>query len=659
MEPGDQRMMDRVGRRGVGLVVLAVLTALGPVAGQERPNILWITFEDASPDLGCYGAPRAVTPTMDRLAATAGTIRHTRAFAPIGVCAPSRSAIITGVWPTSLGTHPMRCKGTLPDSVRRFPEYLRQAGYWTSNNVKTDYNFDHRSGTWDRNSNTAHWRGRRPGQPFFSVFNITISHESQIRHAEAAHRKLLSDWKLKPQDPERIPLPPYHPDTPEVRRDWARYHDNLTATDARIAEILKELEDDGLADSTIIFVFSDHGAGMPRSKRWLYDSSTRVPLLVHLPRRWRSLDPGPGEKTSDRLISFLDLAPTVLTLAGVAVPDVMVGKPFLGPDRRSLAAAEPEFVFGFRDRMDERLDMVRSVRDRRFKYIRNYHPERPWFGEQFVSYMFEMPTMKVWQKLADERKLVGPQARFMAPTKPVEELYDTDADPWEITNLADQPGFRNTLLRLRRAHEEWRAKTIDLGLLSEADLRTRFGTVAPYEAVRLDPGSVPYADLARAADLDLLEPDRRKAQALELAGHKDRAVRRRTAFAMIRLPDDSEVTAALTRLSRDPAADVRIAALDALERRLRGTAAEVARERAGLLLPVKTLTADADPWIRLEAINLLDRIDRRTNSVGPEPFRARLRDSNEYVVRVAEEAVKRRGEKVEPPVAKKAKKKTA
>ncbi|HEX7899837.1 MAG TPA: sulfatase, partial [Planctomycetota bacterium] len=257
-------------------LALSGVEGLAPSA-DERPNILWITCEDISPNLGCYGDAYAVTPHIDALAKEG--VRYTKAFAPIGVCAPSRSTLILGVMAPSVGSQLMRCKATLPGAVRCFPSYLD--GYYRTNNVKTDYNFEAPKGTWDESSAKAHWRNRKPGQPFFSVFNFTSCHESQIRQPEASYRKRMEG--IEPHDPAKAPIPPYHPDTPETRRDWARYADMITFMDREVGKVLRELEEDGLAKNTIVFYFSDHGAGMPRSKRWLYDSSLRVPMIVRFP----------------------------------------------------------------------------------------------------------------------------------------------------------------------------------------------------------------------------------------------------------------------------------------------------------------------------------------------------------------------------------------
>ncbi len=424
----------------------------------EQFNILWISLEDTSPDLGCYGDAYAVTPNIDKLAAEG--CRYTQCFTHAGVCAPSRSGIITGMYPTSIGTHFMRCKGLPPSHVKCFTEYLRAAGYYCTNDNKTDYNFDAPLTAWDDTRKGSHWRNRPTKEtPFFAVINLVSTHESQIRLPEAqleARRKSLSPEEL--HDPAKAPLPPYYPDTPVVRRDMANYYDNLTWTDKEIGKILKDLAADGLAESTIVFFWADHGRGLPRHKRWIYDSGIHVPLVVRWPGK---LQPG---SVSDELVAFVDFAPTVLSLAGAAIPKHFQGQAFMGEQK----APPREYIYAARDRMDETLDIIRAVRDKRFKYIRNYRPDLPY--AQPIAYMDEMPTMKDWRRLAAAGKLEGPQAIFFQPTKPVEELYDCAADPHEIHNLADDPKYASELTRLRTAHDKWRATTGDLGLIPEAEL---------------------------------------------------------------------------------------------------------------------------------------------------------------------------------------------
>jgi uncharacterized sulfatase len=435
-----------------------VLPAAEPAA---RPNILWISLEDISPDLGCYGDSYAVTPNIDRLASQG--MRFNLAFSHSGVCAPTRSGIITGMYPTTIGTHHMRCEGVPPPYVKCFTEYLRSAGYYCTNDNKTDYNFAAPRSAWDDNRIGAHWRNRPdPKQPFFAVINLTTTHESRIRQSEEDYQKMATQLDADElHDPDAAPLPPYYPDSPVVRRDWARYHDCITFTDKRVGQILKDLEDDGLAESTIVFFWGDHGRGLPRAKRWVYDSGIHVPLIVRWPGH---IEPG---TTSDELVCFLDLAPTVLSLAGVPAPGKMQGQVILGPEK----APAREYIFAARDRMDETYDMIRAVRDKRFKYIRNYRPELPY--AQHIEYMDLMPTMQEWRRFASEGELDGAPAIFFRTEKPREELYDTVADPHEIANLADDPKYAVLLERLRAVHEIWMRDTDDLGLIPEDDLWER------------------------------------------------------------------------------------------------------------------------------------------------------------------------------------------
>ncbi len=442
-------------------------TVLGNVEqGKQRPNFLWISTEDISPDLGCYGDKYAVTPNLDRLASQG--VRYNRVFSHSGVCAPTRSGIITGMYPTTIGTHHMRCRGVPPHDVKCFGEYLRAAGYYCTNNVKTDYQFDSPLTAWDECSNKAHWRNRPKDRPFFAIINFTTTHESQIRNRSQGMRKRLNS--LGPDerhDPAKAELPPYYPDTPKVRQDWAQYYDIITLMDKQAKEVLDQLEEDGLADDTIVWFWGDHGRGLPRGKRWIYDSGSRVPLIVRVPEKWRKLampdNPEavkPGA-VNDDLVAFIDFAPTMLSLAGIEIPRHIQGRAFLGRQK-----AQPrEYVFGARDRMDEAYDLIRTVRDKRFRYIRNYmwHVSRG----QDINYMNQMPTMQEMRRLHAEGKLRGPQMQYFEPTKPIEELYDTAADAHEVKNLAGDPKYKDVLERMRRVHSQWYRQTMDTGLIPE------------------------------------------------------------------------------------------------------------------------------------------------------------------------------------------------
>jgi uncharacterized sulfatase len=427
----------------------------------ERPNILWISCEDTSPDLGCYGDAYARTPNLDRLASEGA--RFTNAFSVYGVCAPSRSSIITGMYPASIGTQHMRSQGVPPPHVKCFTEYLRAAGYYCTNNVKTDYNFESPATAWDECTNRAHYRKRDKGQPFFSVFNITTTHESQVRRLDpAAYDRHMSLLRAEDRhDPAKAKLPSYYPDTPVVRKDWASYYDLVTAMDVQANRLLEELKSDGLADNTIVFFWGDHGRGLPRGKRWVYDSGIHVPLIVRWPGRIK-----PGTVTDD-LVSLMDLGPTLLNIAGLEVPRHMQGRAFLG-DKRASARS---YVYAARDRMDETYDIIRAVRDKRYKYIRNYQACKPY--AQYIDYMDQMPSLREWRRLHKEGKLVGPQRNFFAPEKPQEELYDTQADPDEVVNLAGDAKHADVLKRLRAEHERFMKDTGDMALLPEPELLER------------------------------------------------------------------------------------------------------------------------------------------------------------------------------------------
>jgi arylsulfatase A-like enzyme len=426
----------------------------------RRQNILWISFEDTNPFYGCYGDRVARTPNVDALAASG--CRYTNAFSTAGVCAPARSAVITGMYPISIGTHHMRTthihpaapelptpySAVVPHYVRCFTEYLRAAGYYCTNNVKTDYQFEPPVTAWDELSDGAHWRNRPdPEQPFFAVFNPTVTHESGM-------------WPEKcPEpafDPQDMSLPPYFPDTPKVRQAMARMYTNIEKADAVLGELLAQLEEDGLAENTVVMHWSDHGP-LPRGKRWPYDSGIHVPLVVRWPGQVE------GGSVSDRLVSTVDLGPTALSLAGIPVPRHMQGSPFLGDQEK----AARDFVFACRDRYDESYDMIRAVRDRRYKYIRHYRPELPYL--LWIPYRNRHPILQEMWRLYLARELKGDQLA-MFRDRPAEELYDTEADPWELHNLTTDPHHTETLDRLRSALDRWLAEVGDMGRIPESEM---------------------------------------------------------------------------------------------------------------------------------------------------------------------------------------------
>jgi N-sulfoglucosamine sulfohydrolase len=340
----------------------------------KRPNILWVSFEDCYPHFGCYGDKVARTPSLDQLAAEGAL--WTRAFSTAPVCSPARSGVITGMYPVSIGTHHHRTgsgerigslaysyEAVIPHYVKCFSEYLRADGYYCSNNAKTDYQFAPPITAWDDCGATGHWRNRPDtDDSFFAVFNLGQTHESNMWEEKNGEPV----WPELDFDLESIEVPPYFPDTKKVRESIARNYMNIEFADRQLGELMRALEEDGLADNTIVFVWTDHGP-MPRGKRWPYDSGIRSPLIVRWP------DGLPGGTVRDELVSTIDLAPTVMSLCGVEMPRHMQGRAFLG----AKAEAPREYVYAARDRYDEMYDTVRAVRDKRFKYIRHYHPEQP------------------------------------------------------------------------------------------------------------------------------------------------------------------------------------------------------------------------------------------------------------------------------------------
>ena len=473
------------------------MVACGLLQAAEKPNILWITAEDMSPVLGCYGDKFAVTPNIDKLAKE--SVRYTKAFASAPVCSPSRSCLITGCYPTSLSTQQMRSGFAIPKSMRGFPALLRAQGFYTSNNVKTDYNTgnyaDIIKASWNESSATAHWR-KRPdkSKPFFSVFNLMTSHQSRSMVWPYARFKEEVQSTLSASaihDPKKVPVPPYYPDTPLIRRELARFYDCVTAMDIQVGAILKQLEEDGLAGNTIVFFYSDHGSGMPRHKRALLDSGMHVPLIIRFPKKWQHLAPSNPGTTTSRLVSFVDYAPTVLNLLGQPIPEAMQGEPFLGPNN----AKPRRYVYGHRDRVDEVRDLSRSVRDERYLYIRNYMPHLGY--NQPTAWPDSGEIRHEFYRMTNKEKMTAAQWHFAGPTRPVEELYDCQADPQNLKNLAGSEAHQKTLKRLRKAHRKHITQTVDLGFLPESEAWEMFSNKTGWELGQR--GQVKIASIHKAA----------------------------------------------------------------------------------------------------------------------------------------------------------------
>ena len=430
-----------------------LLTWISSLSAADRPNILWISIEDVGQEVAPYDL-LADTPNIARLAAEGVTFLNAFTHAP--VCAPTRSGIITGMYPTSIGTMHMRSDIAPPKYVKAFPEYLRRAGYYATNNRKTDYNFPSPTTAWDESGPNAHWKNRLDReQPFFAVFNLGSSHEGSVLRQYDAR---VADPANAIHDKDKLILPPYWPDTPKVREAWAAYYDVITETDETIGRLLQEIDDAGLREDTLVVFWGDHGAGLARHKRWPYDSGVRVPLIARWPGKVE-----PGSRRGD-LAQFLDLAPTMLAVAGVERPDYFHGRVLLGEEQE----AEPKYLFHARDRMDERYDMIRSARDSRYQYIRNFESHKPW-----VAWQRTPSRGAIYQELyriRDEGLTDQFTAPFLAETKPAEELYDTLVDPWEMHNLATDPAYREKLEELRGELLDWMKRMDDKGLIPEPEL---------------------------------------------------------------------------------------------------------------------------------------------------------------------------------------------
>ena len=436
------------------------------MANQPRPNILLIVMEDTSPRFGCDGHAIARTPNIDELASEGR--RYTNAFCTAGVCAPSRASLMTGMYPPSLGSQHMRTathdvdglpdpyEAVPPHYVTAFTEYLRGAGYYCTLDSKTDYQFGEPFTIWDNHQSGAGWWDdhRDDDQPFLAMMTNGVTHESGMWDPVDG-----GDIDQPETDIDAIEVPPYLPDTERTRISIARQYDNIHTSDAWIGDLLSRLAEDGHADDTIVILTSDHGEGLPRKKRWPYDSGTNVPLIV----RW----PGEtaGETTAD-LVSLVDVGPTILSLAGIDPPRYMHGSAFLGE-----TATDREYIFTTRDRYDEEYDMIRSVRDNRYRYVQHFYPERPYVLH--IPYRNTHPAMQELLRLHAEDELDDTQQQWLATSRPAEELYDVVNDPHETNNLADDNSYEDVLNRFRDVLSDWRVRTGDLEAAAEDETQMR------------------------------------------------------------------------------------------------------------------------------------------------------------------------------------------
>jgi len=473
MNKADFTRRDFLRVAGLGAASLAIprcASASGRRASKttnRKPNILWILSEDICPDLSCYGTPAVQTPNLDKLAGEG--VRFTSAFTTSPVCSTSRSAMITGMYQTTIGVHHHRSHRndgyTLPKPVRLITDYFRQARYFTANvktaapgvkgSGKTDFNFKF-SNAYDGSD----WNQRQAGQPFFAQLSISMTHRG-------GHWKTVREKLDNPVDPAKVKLPPYYPDHPVARDDWATYLNSIQMMDGYVGKILQRLDDEGLSDNTVVIFIGDHGRCHVRGKQWLYDGGIHIPLIVRWPGRLKA------GQVCDHLVSSIDISATVLKIAGIQPPKHIEGKVFLKPAARGawIPVHNREHIIAARDRCDETIDRIRCVRTRRFKYIRNFMPERPYTQKNAYKER-SYPMLNLMKELHAQGKLTPAQALFMAPRRPDEELYHLPSDPYEINNLAASPNHHETLKEMRAILDKWIKDTGDQGRFPEKESAT-------------------------------------------------------------------------------------------------------------------------------------------------------------------------------------------
>jgi arylsulfatase A-like enzyme len=581
---------------------------------QELPNILWLVSEDNSPWLGCYGDEFATSPHLDQLAKEGFLYTHAYANAP--VCAPSRNTIVTGVYASSSGNENMRSYYPKSDIIRLLPGYLKSKGYYCTNNAKKDYNIGNDDpGVWDESSKEGHYKNRKPGQPFFAVFNTAITHESCLHRPDTGQQ-------LR-HDPASVKLAPYHPDTKEMRRDYARFYDAIEDMDAWIGEKLKELDDLGLSENTIVIYYGDHGGILGRSKRFAYETGTRIPFIIRIPEKFKNLHPAaqPGSKVN-RLISLVDLAPTMLSITGQPIPDYLQGHAFLGAKK----TADPEYVHMFRGRMDERIDLSRAVGDQRYRYIRNYMPYRI-YG-QHLGYLWKAPSMQSWEQAYLQGKYNEVQSRFFQ-TKPVEELYDTEHDPWEVNNLADDPAYKNVLLRMRNENNRWIKQTLDAGFIPEGLKEQISEKTTIYDYMRS--GAQSIDQLIAVSNLANFATVKDVPKLVQYLSDKNNIIRYWAACGLLQLGDKAKAAIpALKNTLMDATPDVAITAAEALYR--------LGDQKDALPVLFKELD-DKRNMTRLHALNVIDNSCQRDEQVHKAVAGLLTRQDvkkNEYLSRISE-----------------------
>ncbi|MFN3837370.1 MAG: sulfatase-like hydrolase/transferase [Brevundimonas sp.] len=600
---GERLTLNRRGALMGGAAILGMSAGAVKAAAvvTDRPNILWLVSEDNNPFIGAYGDTLAHTPNIDQLAREGVLYRNVYSNAP--VCAPSRFGILTGVYPESCApAQHMRARAVLPEAIKTYPELMRAAGYYCVNNVKTDYNCDvDPAAIWDDTSTTAHWRNRPEGQPFMAVFNTMTTHESRLFTPTPGR-----------VTPDQVRIPPYLPDSPAMRQDYASYYNLMEKMDGEVGAKLAELEAAGLADDTIVFYYSDNGGVLPRSKRYCTDEGLRCAMVVRVPPKWAHLVPAPGTQIQTPA-SFIDLAPTVLTLAGATPPQSMQGRALFG-----VRTAPNDLVFGMRNRMDERYDFVRTVTDGRYRYIRNYNPHRPLIQNQAFAWL-----AGGYQDL-DARRAAGRltplQHRLFEP-RPFEELYDLQADPDGIENLAADPRQATRLKTLSDALNAHMVRINDNGFIPEGV------ALEGWEASRA-PGAYPLAQImslaaqaaqGKASDLPAF---------VSALDDPNPVVRYWGAMGVMILGDQASTARPIleARLGAEPIAQVRIVLAETLTR-IGGA------EQAISTLAALTANDQTDP-VRLQAVNALTYVGEPARAALPQILAA-AEDKNTFLSNAA------------------------
>lgn len=580
--------IHRISRRRVltGAAAIAAAPKAAFAAQEARPNILWLVSEDNNPFIGAYGDRLARTPTIDRLAAEGILYRNVFSTAP--VCAPSRFGIITGVLPESCGpAHHMRATAKLPALLRAFPEYLRKAGYYCTNSVKTDYNSDlDPAKVWNESSGKAHWRNRPANAPFFAVFNSMKTHESSLIRGRAP-------GNVKP---EQVRVPAYLPDTPEVRLDIANYYNLMEEMDGWVAANLAELDAAGLREDTIVMYYSDNGGLGPRSKRYCYDEGLRCAMVAHVPKKWAHLVPaGVGSEVRDP-VTLLDMAPTALALAGLPVPEYMQGKALLGRPAVSPSA----FAFGMRNRMDERYDMVRTATDGRFRYIRNYMPHRIYGQHQ--AYQWQLKSYQSWERAHLDGKLNTAQERFWGE-KPFEEFYDLQIDPDQVRNLVGVTELQPRIAQMRKALDEHMLRVNDNGFIPEGSL------LEGYDASRV-PGAYPLPRIMELAATAARRDPARMGELRKALGDANEVVRHWGAQGLLMLGRDAaRAVPALQKMLGDSLAQNQVVAAEAL--------VNLTKSPKYVEFLGKLLDTHPHPRVKLQALNALSYIGSAARPILP------------------------------------------